>query len=71
MAFLQGKIEKMDQLVYDSICWSRDFIFAVLAQLVEHLHGKEKVPGSIPGNGSKNYQHVTTCNFADRSTFSV
>lgn len=25
---------------------------AVLAQLVEHLHGKEKVPGSNPGNGS-------------------
>ena len=26
---------------------------AVLAQLVEHLHGKEKVPGPNPGNGSE------------------
>ena len=25
---------------------------AVVAQLVEHLHGKEKVSGSIPDNGS-------------------
>ena len=24
---------------------------AVLAQKVEHFHGKEKVPGSNPGNG--------------------
>lgn len=26
---------------------------AVVAQLVEHLHGKEKVTGSIPVNGSE------------------
>lgn len=26
--------------------------YAVVAQLVEHLHGKEKVTGSIPVNGS-------------------
>ena len=25
--------------------------FAVVAQLVEHFHGKEKVTGSIPVNG--------------------
>lgn len=25
--------------------------FAVVAQKVEHFHGKEKVPGSNPGNG--------------------
>ena len=27
---------------------------AVVAQLVEHFHGKEKVSGSIPDNGSRN-----------------
>ncbi len=27
-------------------------IFAVVAQLVEHVHGKDKVTGSIPVNGS-------------------
>ena len=26
--------------------------YAVVAQLAEHLHGKEKVAGSIPANGS-------------------
>ncbi len=26
--------------------------YAVVAQLVEHLHGKEKVTGPIPVNGS-------------------
>ena len=30
------------------------FIFAVVAQLVEHFHGKEEVAGSIPANSSKN-----------------
>ncbi len=30
-----------------------NIVSAVLAQLVEHFHGKEKVPGSIPGNGSR------------------
>ena len=25
--------------------------YAVVAQLVEHLHGKEKVAGSTPANG--------------------
>jgi hypothetical protein len=25
---------------------------AVIAQLVEHVHGKDGVPGSIPGDGS-------------------
>ena len=29
---------------------------AVLAQLVEHLHGKEKVLGSIPRNGSSRFR---------------
>lgn len=33
--------------------WGRDFsIHAVVAQLVEHFHGKEKVTGSNPVNGS-------------------
>ena len=35
---------------------SRDFVasssLAVVAQLVEQLHGKEQVAGSIPANGS-------------------
>jgi hypothetical protein len=31
-----------------------DSSHAVVAQLVEHLHGKEKVCGSIPHNGSRN-----------------
>ena len=26
---------------------------AILAQLVERIHGKDEVPGSIPGDGSK------------------
>ena len=30
------------------------FYFAVVAQLVEHFHGKEEVAGSIPANSSKN-----------------
>ncbi len=29
-----------------------DNSYAVVAQLVEHFHGKEGVPGSNPGNGS-------------------
>ena len=29
------------------------FLFAVVAQLVEHPHGKGEVIGSIPINGSK------------------
>ncbi len=28
------------------------FALAVIAQLVEHVHGKDGVPGSIPGDGS-------------------
>src|SRR3954471_4357829 len=28
-------------------------VFAKIAQSVEHFHGKEEVPGSIPGLGSK------------------
>jgi hypothetical protein len=30
---------------------------ALLAQLVEHFHGKEGVPGSSPGEGSRNAPH--------------
>lgn len=29
------------------------FLYAVIAQLVEHSHGKGKVSGSIPDNGSR------------------
>ncbi len=35
--------------------------FAVVAQSVEHLHGKEKVCGSIPHNGST--KHPQGCFF--------
>jgi hypothetical protein len=43
------EIEKKATIGYDGTAGKHE---AVLAQLVEHLHGKEKVPGSIPGNGS-------------------
>ncbi len=47
----------MSKLITTSLC-TKDTLrvsrkqFAVVAQLVEHFHGKEEVPGSIPGNGS-------------------
>ncbi len=28
---------------------------AKIAQLVEHIHGKDEVPGSIPGLGSRSH----------------
>jgi hypothetical protein len=34
------------------VAWSRLSKLAVVAQLVEHFHGKEEVTGSIPVNGS-------------------
>ena len=35
--------------------------YAVVAQLVEHLHGKEKVCGSIPHNGSRKQPFIEGC----------
>lgn len=32
--------------------------YAVIAQLVERIHGKDEVPGSIPGNGSIDLQPI-------------
>lgn len=32
---------------------SRQISRAVIAQMVEHVHGKDGVPGSIPGHGSR------------------
>ena len=32
--------------------------FAIVAQLVERVHGKDEVPGSIPGDGSKRTQTI-------------
>ena len=37
------------------ICPSASGKFAVVAQLVEHLHGKEGVSGPIPDNGSERF----------------
>ena len=37
------------------------FLHALLAQLVEHLHGKEGVSGSSPEEGLKNLQISTFC----------
>ena len=33
--------------------WRKKGVEAVVAQLVEHFHGKEKVTGSSPVNGSE------------------
>jgi hypothetical protein len=43
------EVEKKDKVYYPGSVWS---LVAVVAQLVEHFHGKEKVAGSIPANGS-------------------
>src|SRR2546430_3832225 len=37
--------------------------FALLAQLVEHLHGKEGVDGSSPSEGSAKAPHVGAFSF--------
>ena len=42
-----GEVEVKTAFWYDSRT-----IFAVVAQLVEHIHGKDEVTGSIPVNGS-------------------
>jgi hypothetical protein len=38
--------------------------YALLAQLVEHLHGKEGVDGSSPSEGSAKVQHVAAFAFS-------
>ena len=37
--------------------------FADIAQSVERIHGKDEVPGSIPGVGSKQICHLDTSVF--------
>ena len=34
---------------------------AKIAQLVEHIHGKDEVPGSIPGLGSRKHSTSVEC----------
>ena len=40
-------------------CISKSSLFAIVAQSVERVHGKDEVPGSIPGDGSKNTKRRT------------
>lgn len=35
--------------------------FAILAQSVERVHGKDEVPGSIPGDGSRKQNAPLGC----------
>ena len=59
--FCKKRLDKLRALLYNNICCKTEY--AAMAQVVEHILGKDEVPGSSPGISSKNPVHESGRDF--------